>query len=86
MDLGKEILKSIQLMIDKRISTCKYDKTFTSVIRQINSNGTYIVLDDAGGERNAKCCIPGIVLRVGQTVWVKIPMNDLKKIHICGIL
>lgn len=86
MELGKEIIKSIQIMIDKKLSSYKADRTFTSVIKQKNSNGTYVVLDESGGERTVKCCIPNLDLKIGQSVWVKVPMGKLQDIHIVGVV
>ena len=85
VDLGEQIIKSIQIIIDRKLSNYKADRTFASVVKQKNSNGTYIVLDESGGERKVKCCIPNVDLKVGQRVWVKIPLGNLKQIHICGV-
>lgn len=85
MTFKQEILKSIQIMIDEKIGLYKADRTFMSVIKQVNSNGTYVVFDESGGERKVKCCIPNISLNVGQRVWVTIPSSDLKKIFISGV-
>lgn len=84
-ELGKEILRSIQIMVDRKLKDYKGDRTYKSVIKGITAKG-YIILDRAGSERTVKCCIPGISLQVGQGVWVKEPMEDLKGIHICGIV
>ena len=84
-DIGKEIIKSIQVMIDKRLENYKADKTYKSVIKSINSNG-YVILDSSGNERTVKCIIPNIELKISQSVWVKEPMGDIKNIHICGIV
>ena len=86
MDFWQEILKAIYTIIDEKIGLYKADRTFVSVIKQKNANGTYVILDDAGSERTVKCCIPNITLNVSQCVYVKVPMGDLKKIHICGIV
>lgn len=85
MSFKEEILKSIQSMIDNSIANYKADRTYKSVIKRISTKG-YVVLDRAGGERTVKCCIPEISLRVGQNVWVKEPMGDLKGMHICGVV
>lgn len=84
MDLGKEILKSIQIMIDKKLNNYKADRTYESVVKRITPKG-YVILDRAGSERTVPCCIPGLALKEGQMVWVKEPMGDLKGIHICGV-
>ena len=41
MDYKTEILKSIQIMIDKKISSYKGDRTFPSIIKKVNNNNTY---------------------------------------------
>ena len=86
MSFKQELLKAIQIMIDEAVGNYKADRTFTSVIKQKNSNGTYVVLDESGGERKVKCCIPNVNLNVGQRVWVKIPLGNLQQIHICGVV
>lgn len=84
MDIGKEILKSIQLIIDRKLADYKADHTYKSVIKRITSKG-YVILDSAGSERTVQCCIPGFELKSGQYVWVKEPMGNLKELHICGV-
>ena len=84
MDIGTEIIKSIQLMIDRALNDYKADHTYKSVIKQISPKG-YVILDAAGSERTVPCCVPGVELKAGQSVWVKEPMGQLKDIHICGL-
>lgn len=81
--LSDVILESIKYALEKYEVKC--DKTFTSVIKSVNSNGIYTVLDEGGTERKVKCAIPNISLTVGQSVWVKVPRGNLNEIHICGI-
>lgn len=85
LDVGNEIIKSIQIIIDKKLSNYKSDKTFISTIKRVNPNGTYVILDESGGERTVKCCIPNVTLNVRQRVLVTIFSSDLKKIYITGI-
>ncbi|MCI8557424.1 MAG: hypothetical protein HFI19_06605 [Lachnospiraceae bacterium] len=85
MELGKELLKTIQIMIDRKLNNYKADRTYQSVIKEITPKG-YVILDRAGSERTVKCCIPGRELRKFQKVWVKEPMGDLKGLHICGVV
>ena len=85
LDLGKEIIKSIQIIVDRKLSNYKADKTYKSVIKNISPKG-YVILDETGSERTVKCCIPGVELKVGQPVWIKVPMGKLQGIHICGIV
>lgn len=84
MNFKEEIFKSIQDMVDRSITNCKADRTYKSVIRRIVPKG-YVVLDESGCERTVLCCIPGLELKNGQHVWLKVPRNDLKGLHICGI-
>ena len=85
MDFKTEILKSIQTMIDRKLNNYKADRTYKSVIKQITPKG-YVILDETGSERTVQCCIPEIELRVGQYVWVKEPMSDLRNLHIVGVV
>lgn len=85
MNFKEEIFKSIQTMVYKAVDNCKVDRTYESVIKNITPKG-YVVLDRAGSERTVQCCIPGITLRIGQSIWVKEPMGKLNKIHICGVI
>lgn len=85
MDLGKEIIKSIQIMIDRKLDNYKADRTYKTTIKDITKKG-YVVLDRAGSERTVQCCIPGLELRKMQSVWVKEPMGDLKRLHIVGVV
>lgn len=86
MDFKQEILKAINTIIDEKIKQYKTDRTFMSIIKRKNADGTYTVLDESGGERNVKCSIPNLQLKTGQKVWVKIPLGDLRNVHICGIV
>lgn len=85
MNFKEEILKSIQVMIDKSIGDYKADRTFKTVIKKVTPKG-YVILDESGSERIVECCIPNISLRAGQIVWVKIPMGDVKGMYICNIV
>lgn len=85
MNFKEEILKSIQTMVDRSIANCKVDRTYKSVIKKVTRKG-YVVLDEAGSERTVGCGIPGVELRVGQMVWVKEPMSNLRDLHIVGVV
>jgi hypothetical protein len=82
INIADEILKTIKYAVDKKSINC--DRTYKSVIKRIDKKG-YVILDRTGSERTVKCCIPGIELRPGQSVYVKEPMGDLKGLHICGV-
>lgn len=86
MDIAKEILKSIQIMVDKKLDHYKADRTYQSVITEITPKG-YVVLDECGGKRTVQCCIPNAgSLKPGQKVWVKEPCGRLNALHIAGII
>ena len=54
----------------------KYDRTFSSVVKTINKDSTYTVMDNGGVERKLKCSIPNVVLKIGQYVWVRFRVGD----------
>lgn len=81
--ISDEILKAIQYAVDRKAVNC--DVTYKSRIKNVNKKG-YVVLDRSGSERTVKCCIPGLDLKVGQSVWVKEPMSSLRDAHIVGVV
>lgn len=80
------ILNSIETLVDAGFQKIKVDQTFVSVVKHINPNGTYTIQDISGADRNVKCAIPNVELKVGKNVWVKIPRGNLNQMHICGIM
>jgi hypothetical protein len=84
MDFKTEIIKSIQTMIDRKLDNYKTDRTYRSVIKSITPKG-YVIIDETGSERTVQCCIPGVSLKTGDSVLVKIPNGNLQQIHIAGI-
>lgn len=79
--LVKEILKYIGKTVEEKINR---DITFKSIVKKIG-DGKYQILGTDGQTRTVKCCIPNVELKVGQTVWVKMPQGKLKDMHICGV-
>lgn len=77
--LVKEVVKAIKQ------KTVNCDITYESVIKDVTSKG-YVVLDRSGQERTVQCCIPEITLNKMQRIWLKEPMGNLNKIHICGVV
>ena len=84
VSISDEILKTIHYALEK--NNMYYDKTFVSVVKEVNSNGTYVINDTTGSDRTVKCAIPGITLHVGQNVYAKIPSGNINRLHICGVL
>lgn len=84
MNVKEEIFKSIQDIVNKSIEDLKVDHTYQSVIKRITPRG-YVVIDETGQERIAKCSIPGVDLKIGDSVFIKIPNNNLRKVYISGV-
>lgn len=78
------LLNEISLLIDKKLSQFRCDKTFKSTIWKVNRDKTYQICY-MGRLHDVKNAL-GTELSVGQNVWVKIPSNSLKDMHICGIV
>ncbi len=76
--LVKNIVKAIREEQQNTNST----QVFPSIIKSVNPNNTYTILDDSGQERNVKCSIPGLELRVGMNVWVMIPQGKIEE-NVC---
>ena len=81
--ISDEILKAIQYAVGRKAVNC--DKTYKSVIKAVNKKG-YVILDELGSERTVKCCIPGLELKVGQSVWAKEPGGRLSDLHIVVVV
>ena len=87
VNLAVDILvKNIVKAVREGQQNVSVTQSFQSVIKQANSNGTYVILDQSGQERIVKCCIPGLELKVGMNVWIMIPQGNLNKMHIYGVL
>lgn len=78
------LIKVIKQAIDDSLAKYKCDKTFKSTIWKVNRDKTYQICY-IGHLYDVKNAL-GTELSVGQTVWVKIPSNSLKDMHICGIV
>lgn len=85
MNLGEELLKTIQIMINRKLKNYRADRTYRTVIKRIDKNG-YVITDVTGQERTVPCGIPNVELRPGQSVYVKEPMGKINELHICNIV
>ena len=81
-NLSDEILKAVQIALDKQ--RLNYDQTFRSVVTGITDKG-YTIRDTSGVTRDAKCCIPGASLKIGQSVWVTVPCGKIGEMFVCGV-
>jgi len=81
-NIADDILKTIKYAVDRKSVKC--DRTYRTVVKRIEKNG-YVIIDDNGSERTVPCGIPNVTLRVGQSVYVKEPLGNLKELHICSV-
>ena len=87
---SKELLQAVETIAKEIAKSLKYaetgfDRTFISVVKEVNSDGTYSIIDDFGAKRICVCGIPNITLTIGQRVYVTIPSGNLNNIYISGI-
>lgn len=89
-DINKELSEAI-VVLAKQISNAlnysktNYDRTFISIVRAKNNDGTYTIIDEYGDERKCVLCIPNINLNIGQKVFATIPQGNLKHLYISGV-
>lgn len=77
------LLNKIVYILDTKMQNLKYDKTFKSTVWGKNDDGTYQISykNQLYNVYNAL----GTDLKLGQSVWVKIPVGIFRNMHICGI-
>ena len=82
-----EMINSLAREIAKAIThaNANFDRTFISVVKKANSNGTYEVLDEYGNIRTCVLALPNVTLSEGERVYITIPCGNLNKIFISGI-
>lgn len=85
MNLGEELIKTIQIMINRKLKNYRSDRTYRTVIKRIDKNG-YVITDQTGQERIVPCGIPNVELRPMQSVYVKEPMGKINELHICSVV
>lgn len=90
-NINKEDVEAISILVKNIVKAIKNnnvncDRTYKSVVKSITPKGLYVILDDSGCERAVKCSIPNADLKVGKSVWVKVPCGKLNQIHICGVV
>lgn len=84
-ELGQELLKTIQIMINRKLNNYRADRTYQTIIKRIDKNG-YVIIDQTGQERTVPCGIPNVELKPMQSVYVKEPMGNLNELHICNVV
>lgn len=85
MSLGEELIKTIQIIINRTLKSYKADRTYRTVVKRVVKNG-YVIIDQAGQERTVPCGIPNIELRPMQSVYVKEPMGRISELYICSVV
>lgn len=77
------LVDKIISIIDKKLENLKYDKTFKSTVWGINDDGTYQISykNQLYNVHNTL----GTDLKLGQSVWIKIPSGIFRNMHICGV-
>lgn len=82
-EVGSTIIRSVNTLLNERLKSLKYDKTFKSTVWEKNSDGTYKI--SYMGQLYNVCNALGTQLQPGQSVWIKIPGGIFRNMHICGI-
>ena len=83
--LNDNIIRAIDLLIEKKLKRVNYDVTFLSRVIEVHDNGIYTIIKN-NQKHKVKCAIPNVDIKVGTQVWVKLPCNRLRDMHICGIV
>lgn len=82
-EIGTNIIKAVNTLIQEQLKKLKYDKTFKSTIWGKNDDGTYQI--SHLGQLYTVYNALGTDLPLGQSVWVKIPSGIFRNMHICGV-
>ena len=82
-EIGNSILNSINTLLEERLKKLKYDRTFRSTVWGKNDDGTYQI--SYQNQLYNVCNALGTDLKLGQSVWVKIPGGIFRNMHICGV-
>jgi hypothetical protein len=80
MDIKKEILKTIEYIVDSKLRRASFDKTYNGIIKVINGDGTYNVMIDNKTYTNIKSTVP--IIQVNDIVKVTAPQNQFSQIYI----
>ena len=77
------LVKKIVSIVEKKNGNLQYDKSFKSTVWGKNEDGTYQIsyLGQLYNVYNAL----GTDLKLGESVWVKIPGGIFRNMHICGV-
>lgn len=79
MDIQKEIINTITLLIDKKLSNLAISRDIPSVVTDIDGD-TYIV--NINGSKSRLKCGTDITLTKGSPIWVHVPNGDISKAFI----
>lgn len=76
-EIREEFLKAIEAMIEKRISSLKFNTTLEGKVISFSNNVARVLADDI--EYNCEC---KITVGVGDSVRVIAPNNNFKKLYV----
>lgn len=79
----KIVAEQVSKAVEAKTKSLYYDRTYGSVVKGICKNGKYQVIHN-GQLYEVKNAL-GTNLKVGQSVWVKIPCGHFNQMHICGL-
>lgn len=77
------LLNQLMSATDTKMQNLRYDKTFKATVWGKNDDGTYQICYK--GQLYNVCNALGTDLKLGQSVWVKIPGGIFRNLHICGV-
>lgn len=76
MDIQEEIIKSIELIVQKTVDRSNTSCDIPSVVKEISGNKYRVSVN--GSDMWVKCGT-NLTLSVGTTVWVHIPNGNIRK-------
>lgn len=80
--LCKQILQAIKT----KNEIAGYDKTFRSVVTAINGSNLYTIIDTGKEIANIPAYVGSTKIRVGASVYVKIPSGNRSNMYICNVI
>ncbi len=79
MDIQKEIINSIDIMIKKNLEKNRISQDVASVVQEISGSKYKVLIN---GNSTWIPCGTNLTLTVGKPVWVHLPNGDIKKAFI----
>lgn len=80
------LCSSILQAINERNKNAGYDRTFQSVVTEVDGSNTYTILYAGNKIANVPAYVGSQKILEGSSVYVKIPSGNMSKIHICNVI